>query len=530
MNIPLQQFQVAFCDESLEALDAMEADLLQLDAGSADSSTINTIFRLAHSIKGNAGMMGYPAIASFTHTMESLLDQVRGKHRSFSQPVADALLMGVDVLRSMVDDVRHGRQSPALGSDALREELQALIDETPSPSPVVADCASARSAPAPIAAPTGQWLIQFSARASLLIAGKDPIGLFADLSALGPLEVTADLTLLPSLAELDPRACYLRWELRLQSDAPQDSIELIFEWAEADCQLVITELPALVVPASAADGAAGEAHAASVRVPLAKIDTVQATLTQLTAAEVALQSWLAPLSGPAVDGLRLGLSQLHLHMKQLHEDVRRLRMLPVGTVFARFPRLVRDASAVLGKQIRMTTGGDQTELDRAILERLGDPLLHLVRNCIDHGIELPAQRVAAGKSAQGHVHIEVAASAGLAVIEVSDDGKGLDAARILDKARSRSLPQAQGELTEQQVHDLIFLPGLSTVDVATDLSGRGVGMDIVRCNVEALGGSIELHSQPGKGTRFTLCVPIAADGQIMGEAVADGLLHVGYGA
>jgi two-component system chemotaxis sensor kinase CheA len=205
-------------------------------------------------------------------------------------------------------------------------------------------------------------------------------------------------------------------------------------------------------------------------------------------------------------------------------------MLPVGTLFGRFPRLVRDASAVLGKQIRLTTGGDETELDRAILERLGDPLLHLVRNCIDHGIETPEQRTAAGKPAQGHVHIEVAASAGMAVIEVSDDGKGLDTRRILDKARTRGLSQALGELSEQQVHELIFLPGLSTVDVATDLSGRGVGMDIVRCNIEALGGSIELQSEPGQGTRFTLCVPIAVDGQIMGEAVADAMLQQRYGA
>jgi two-component system chemotaxis sensor kinase CheA len=221
---------------------------------------------------------------------------------------------------------------------------------------------------------------------------------------------------------------------------------------------------------------------------------------------------------------------VELQLRQLQEEVRRLRMLPVDTLFGRFPRLVRDAGASMGKQIRLTTGGNDTELDRSILERLGDPLLHLVRNCIDHGIELPQVRVAAGKPAEGHVHIEVAASAGLVVIEVSDDGKGLDSHRILDKARARGVLQTQTELTEQQVHELIFLPGLSTVDVATDLSGRGVGMDVVRCNVETLGGSIELQSTPGKGTRFTLCLPIAVDGQIMGESVADGLLLLRHSA
>ena len=526
MNTDLAQFRIAFCDESQEALDAMEAQLLQLDAGAVDPATVNTIFRLAHSIKGNAGMLGLSRITALTHTMESLLDQVRGQRRPFTQPVADALLMGVDELRGMVTDLRQGTRSAALSQDALQLQLQALVDALPV---AAAPGAVARATPAPVPQDdSGHWLIQFSARPSLLIAGKDPAGLFADLSALGPLQVTADLSALPALGDMDPRVCHVRWTLHLQSNAPRDSIELIFEWAEGDCELSISPLPA---PApQPAEPVMAEVDVASVRVPLAKIDAVQATLARVGQAEASLQTWLDALSGPAADGLRLGLDEMHLHLRQLHEDVRRLRMLPVGTLFGRFPRLVRDAAAALGKRIRLTTGGEQTELDRSLLEHLGDPLLHLVRNGIDHGIEPPAQRQAAGKDPEGHVHIEVAASAGLVVIEVSDDGRGLDRGRILDKARAHGLVGATDSLTPQQIDELIFKPGLSTVDVATDLSGRGVGMDVVCCNVRALGGSIELHSEPGKGTRFTLCFPIAVDGQIMGAPVADGLLQWRYGA
>jgi len=371
---------------------------------------------------------------------------------------------------------------------------------------------------------TGHWLIEFSARESLLITGIDPAQIFTDLSALGPLQVTPDISRLPTLAELNPSVCYIGWELNLQTDALQDSIELLFDWVANHCDLVITQLPALVLAAPETQNT--EQDAASVRMPLGKIDAVQLALNRVTSSEAQLQIQFSQLATGAGEGMRLSMTQLQLQLQQLQEEVRRLRMLPVDTLFGRFPRLVRDAGALLGKQIRLTTGGNDTELDRSILERLGDPLLHLVRNCIDHGIELPQVRVAAGKPAEGHVHIEVAASAGLVVIEVSDDGKGLDSHRILDKARARGALQAQTELTEQQVHELIFLPGLSTVDVATDLSGRGVGMDVVRCNVETLGGSIELQSVPGKGTRFTLCLPIATDGQIMGESVADGLLQL----
>jgi two-component system chemotaxis sensor kinase CheA len=517
----MTQFHAAFFDESLEALDAMESGLLQMDAGNAKSDRINTLFRLAHSIKGNAGMLGFTPVASFTHTMESLLAQVRANQRPFSQPVADALLLAVDALRNMVVELRHGRGPTTLSSDAMREELKTLINELPAQAAVIQAAVALKACST--ANTTNQWSIRFSARESLLDAGIDPVQLFADLSALGPLQVTSDTSRLPTLAELNPSVCHIGWELHLQTDAPQDSIELLFDWAERHCDLIITQLPA-------PEAQNTEQDAASVRMPLAKIDAVQLALNRVTSSEAQLQTQFSRLAAGAGEGMRFGLTQLQLQLRQLQEEVRRLRMLPVDTLFGRFPRLVRDAGASMGKQIRLTTGGNDTELDRSILERLGDPLLHLVRNCIDHGIELPQVRVAAGKPAEGHVHIEVAASAGLVVIEVSDDGKGLDSHRILDKARARGVLQTQTELTEQQVHELIFLPGLSTVDVATDLSGRGVGMDVVRCNVETLGGSIELQSTPGKGTRFTLCLPIAVDGQIMGESVADGLLLLRHSA
>jgi two-component system chemotaxis sensor kinase CheA len=214
--------------------------------------------------------------------------------------------------------------------------------------------------------------------------------------------------------------------------------------------------------------------------------------------------------------MRSGLAQLEGNIRELQESVMRVRMLPVGSVFSRFPRLVRDLSTRLGKQIRLQITGEQTELDKTVLEKIGDPLVHLVRNSIDHGIEMPDARVASGKPAEGTVHLNAFHKGGAITLEVSDDGKGLDKHRLLEKAISKGLVEPNAQLTDEQIHDLIFLPGFSTAAQTTDLSGRGVGMDVVRRNIKELGGSIELRTEPGKGTRFQITLPLTlaiVDGQ-----------------
>jgi two-component system chemotaxis sensor kinase CheA len=254
----------------------------------------------------------------------------------------------------------------------------------------------------------------------------------------------------------------------------------------------------------------------SIRVSVDKIDELMNTVGELMITQAMLIQLGDQLTGPQTEPLRAGLAQLERNMRELQESVMRVRMLPISFVFSRFPRMVRDLAQRLGKQIELKLTGEQTELDKTVLEKIGDPLVHLVRNCIDHGIESPERRVAAGKPAAGTVHLDATHRGGNISVEVSDDGSGIDKERILAKARARGMVGANESLSDAEVYELIFQPGFSTVEKATDLSGRGVGMDVVRRNVKSLGGKIEVRSDPGRGARFTITLPLTlaiVDGQ-----------------
>ena len=586
MSIDLAQFHATFFEESREALDAMEAALLQLDEHGSDPETINTIFRVAHSIKGGSGMFGFSDITSFTHTLETLLDELRSSRMTLTERISNALLQSVDVLRSMIGTVQHGHPAETERAATLHAELTALVKGAGAePAPAIAAPKPA-AAPAPVAvapapaapvvaapaapAATPQWAIRFKPLPELLSRGNDPIRLFSELGGLGDLEVTADLASLPAFDSLDAERCQISWDLLLTSDVPREAIDLIFEWAEGDCELTVsrvgtpipTAAPAPVaqapdvasaapadtaavsapptltlvpqVPAPVAEAApaavakpaetkaegapakAASNDAGSIRVGIEKIDELLNTVGEIVITQSMLSQLASKLEGANAERLRSGLAQLENNIRELQESVMRVRMLPVSFVFSRFPRLVRDLSHRLGKQIRLKMTGEQTELDKTVLEKIGDPLVHLVRNSIDHGIEMPDTRLAAGKPAEGTVHLNAFHKGGSITLEVSDDGKGLDKERIRAKAVSRGLVDAKDTLTDEQINDLIFLPGFSTADATTDLSGRGVGMDVVRRNIKELGGNIELKSEVGQGTRFVINLPLTlaiVDGQ-----------------
>jgi two-component system chemotaxis sensor kinase CheA len=596
VSIDLAQFHATFFEESREALDAMEAALLQLDEHGSDPETINTIFRVAHSIKGGSGMFGFSDITSFTHTLETLLDELRSSRMTLTERISNALLQSVDVLRAMIGTVQHGHAAEPERTATLHAELTALVKGAgaePAPAvaapklavaPAPAVAASAPVAPVvvapavPVAKP--QWAIRFKPLPELLSRGNDPIRLFSELGGLGTLEVTADLSALPAFDNLDAERCQISWDLLLTSDVPRETIDLIFEWAEGDCELTVSRVttpanataPALVAPApeaastAAVETAAAETAAAdtpavpapptltlvpsapapvaeapaaavakpvetkaegapakatpndagSIRVGIEKIDELLNTVGEIVITQSMLSQLASKLEGANAERLRSGLAQLENNIRELQESVMRVRMLPVSFVFSRFPRLVRDLSHRLGKQIRLKMTGEQTELDKTVLEKIGDPLVHLVRNSIDHGIEMPDARLAAGKPAEGTVHLNAFHKGGSITLEVSDDGKGLDKERIRAKAVSRGLVDAKDTLTDEQINDLIFLPGFSTAEATTDLSGRGVGMDVVRRNIKELGGNIELKSEIGQGTRFVINLPLTlaiVDGQ-----------------
>jgi two-component system chemotaxis sensor kinase CheA len=570
MGIDLAQFHEAFFEESFEALESMEAALLKFDVAAPDPEIINTVFRVAHSIKGGAGMFNFADIASFTHTLETLLDEVRGGRTRLTTAVMDLLLKAVDVLREQLRATQRKETFDPQRVADLQFDLEVAVAKSPAageapPAAAPAAPPPAASAPAPaqVRAAAPHWNLSVRPLETMLSRGNEPLALFSALAEHGELALKVDLSALPALASIDPHRCYLKWQLKLTSDVSRERVAEAFEWVEGDCDYEITReegsgapasapvaaaprppvgamppvtaaaapapqpVPAAPAPAPAepqavraaprAEGAAAAtADAASIRVSTQKIDELINTVGEVVITQSMLAQLGALAEGPSAERLRSGLAQLERNVRELHESVMRVRMLPIGFAFSRFPRLVRDVAQRLGKQIELKLTGEQTELDKTVLERIGDPLVHLVRNSIDHGIEMPDARVAAGKSAAGTVHLEAFHRGSAIVIEVSDDGQGLDSDRILAKARAKGLIGPSETPSQEAIFELIFLPGFSTAEQTTDLSGRGVGMDVVRRNIKSLGGKIDIRSQRGKGSRFTISLPLTlaiVDGQ-----------------
>jgi two-component system, chemotaxis family, sensor kinase CheA len=578
MGVDLAQFHEAFFEESFEALESMEASLLKLDVAAPDAETINTIFRVAHSIKGGAGMFNFADIASFTHTLETLLDGVRAGRTRLGTAIMDLLLKSVDVMREMLRGAQRKEAFDPQRVADLQFDLEVAVANHAAAAPAApavpppAAPAEPAAAPAteavpaaPRCAPT-EWLISVRPLENMLSRGNEPLALFAALAEHGELTVTADLRELPALEAIEAYRCYLSWQVRLTSAVGQERIREAFEWVEGDCDYRITcaaprpgaaaaarapkpaaveaapeaspPAPALPEPAPAqsaapaqggetpsatraaarteAAAAASGGDATSIRVSTQKIDELINTVGEVVITQSMLAQLGADAEGPSAERLRSGLAQLERNVRELHESVMRVRMLPIGFAFSRFPRLVRDVAQRLGKQIELKLTGEQTELDKTVLERIGDPLVHLVRNSIDHGIEKPEARVAAGKPAAGTVHLEAFHRGSAIIIEVSDDGQGLDSDRILAKARARGLIAPNETPSQEAIYELIFLPGFSTAEQTTDLSGRGVGMDVVRRNIKSLGGKIDIRSERGKGSRFSISLPLTlaiVDGQ-----------------
>jgi two-component system chemotaxis sensor kinase CheA len=549
MTVDLTQFHSAFFEESFEALDAMEAALLKLNIGSPEPELINTIFRVAHSIKGGSATFGFSEIASFTHSLETLLDELRGGRMPVSVAVSDLLLKSVDVMRAMLRAVQAKQPIDAQRVSDLQFDLEVAIIKKNEQAPVAhTPAAGITGSPAGLGAAAPQsprWRIRFHPYRELLARGNDPLRMLRELATLGELEVRVDAQMLPPLADINAQDCYLAWSLELPGEVSEEAIRQVFEWAEGDCDLTVERLPAEAVTPGITQPAAQQTPAAapvapasappradappkqeasvsalgdsgSIRVSVEKIDELMNTVGELVITQAMLSQLGSHFDGADAEKLRGGLAQLERNMRELQESVMRVRMLPISFVFSRFPRMVRDLAQRLGKQIELKLTGEQTELDKTVLEKIGDPLVHLVRNCIDHGIESPEARVAAGKSAEGTVHLDAYHRGGNIAVEVSDDGGGLDRERILAKARDRGLVGPSDSLTDTEINDLIFVPGFSTADKTTDVSGRGVGMDVVRRNVKELGGTVDVKSDRGLGSRFTITLPLTlaiVDGQ-----------------
>jgi two-component system chemotaxis sensor kinase CheA len=509
MPIDLAQFHDSFYEESFEAVAAMEAALLHLEQGSDERELIHTLFRAAHSIKGAAGTFGFNGISTFTHSLEALLDALRAERLALTAQIVQLLLRAVDALRAMLSAQRAGQPSDAAASAPLQQQMERAA----------AQQLSTASATAPRPRRELCYRIGFRPLPHMLARRNDPLRLFEELRALGELTVEADTERLPPLEALDPQSCCLSWQLTLRTGAERAAILDVFAWTEGDCLLEVQALEELPRASAAAGSAAADSAAAarsaargpdtgSIRVNVDKIDQLMNSVSELVVTHAMLVQAASSLPGGPTAALHSGLEQLQRHLRALQEQVMSVRMIPIAFVFERFPRLVRDLGERLGKQVELKIGGSDTELDKGVLERIADPLTHLVRNCIDHGIESPQERRARGKPANGTIHLHASHQGNRVRVEVSDDGAGLQRERILEAARERGLVASDAVLSDAAIDQLVFVAGFSTVAETTLISGRGVGMDVVKRNVEALGGRIEIDSRPGQGTRFLISLPL----------------------
>lgn len=550
----METFRQTYLEESFEGLDIMEAGLLDLEPGIPDTDKINEIFRAAHSIKGGSGTFGFNEIIDFTHVLETLLDEMRDGRRNVTQEAIDTMLQAVDVLRDMMTRLQNHEEIDEVKAAEVQADMERILNGGSAPE---IEAVEATSTVTQATMSPGEWKIEILPESDLLQTGNEPIRIFRELEALGNLLVEVDDSQLPSVEELNPENLYLKWQLTLKgADIEEADVREVFEWIDGDgAEIKISgDAPPLMTddkvstavkppeeasqvtkpaptPVAKPEQKATAAKAAqkpapkqdsSIRVDLSKIDQ----LVNLVGELVITQSMLSQFGDQAeqsidsedwVDKLKEGLTHLERHTRDLQESVMNIRMLPVSFAFNRMPRIVHDVSQKLGKSIELVMEGENTELDKTMLEALTDPLVHIVRNSIDHGIESPEVRLAAGKPETGIVKMAAFHQGGNILIQITDDGAGINAARIEQKAREKGVIEEDQKLTEEEVIDLIFHPGFSTADVVSDVSGRGVGMDVVRRNIRGLGGSVEVKTEIGVGSVFTIRLPLTLailDGQL----------------
>ncbi len=519
----MAEFRDAFFEESAEHVAAVEQGLLALDSGAADSEQMNAIFRAAHSVKGLAATLGFPEIAAFTHDMESVLDRLRSGTLAVTPKLGQLLLRANDTLKALLAAAQAGQGSEVDTAEVTGELRAALGAPTTEAETVVAP----QSTPAAGAPRT--YAIRLLPKRQLFASGQDPMLIVRELTELGhDVSVVCDTTRLPAIDALDPDLCHLIWVVKVTTTASRDEIANVFLFAEDECEHSVRDVtddpsragvaahaPPLKTPGS--DGKPVAAEAASIRVPTDKIDALVDLVGELVISQAMVNQIASDFDMGRLGELQEALASLDRSTRDLQERVMSVRMLPVATVFNRFPRLVRDVSNTLGKKVRLEMQGAETELDKGMIERIGDPLTHLVRNAIDHGLETPADRIAAGKGDTGTVTLRAAHEGGSVVIDVADDGRGLNTKRIREKAEANGLIRPDEVLSDDEINALIFAPGFSTAAQVSDLSGRGVGMDVVKRNVEGMSGSVTLTSTEGKGSRVRIRLPLTL-------AILDGLI------
>ncbi|MEE4342552.1 chemotaxis protein CheA [Pseudomonas alliivorans] len=541
MSINLDQAQQTFIVEARELLLAMEESLLQLESEPGDQDAIGAIFRAAHTIKGSAGLFGLTPIVSFTHIVEDVLDRLREGSVSVDAALIAVLLRSGDHMLELIDVVAsRGEQLAAAALEreaALRQALQAYQ-------------APAEAAARPVQTPTVSdvqapmlWHISLRFGVDVFRNGMDPLSFLRYLNTLGQMvQVTTVTDSIPAVEEWDPESCHLGFEIDFRSAAGHAAINEVFDFVREDCALEITAVNETItatgtdlmsqndnspvvssgellgdqraVPRGPAQVSTERTSSANeqknkdgryVRVNADKLDELINLVGELVIASAGANLLARSCNHAPLQEASSTVSGL---VEEILDGALHLRMIPIGDTFNRFRRVVRDVSQELGKDIDLIISGAETELDKTVVEKIGDPLMHLLRNSMDHGIESAEARRASGKSAKGHLNLNAYHDSGSIVIEIADDGAGLNRERILEKAQERGLVASGAALTDQEIYNLIFEPGFSTAEAVTNLSGRGVGMDVVKRNITLLRGTVDLDSQPGQGTIVRIRLPL----------------------
>ena len=562
-----------FRQEARELLEQLEAGLLDLEQDPSNSDLINSTFRALHTIKGSGAMFGFTAVAEFVHEFETAFDRVRK-----GQSQANTALIGVALdAKDHIHLLIESPDAPIDGGAEILVELRAIVDGAAvDAAPAEAAPVPAPAAPpAPVAPPASaaakRWRLTFYLPADALIYGTNPLLLLEELAQIGPCTVLALTDRIPDIDVMDPEASYLGWQVDLEAEDPAAAIDDVFLFLRDSMELTLVPLGGEAAPAPVeAPAPAGavidlgmddvmpeapfvpeaapapkpveaaapvakpvakrakgaektepeKPAATSLRVPAERLDELMDRVGELVIAQARLSQIAAQSSDI---GLKTIAEELERLSSGLRDTTMGIRMVPIGTIFSRFRRLVHDLSTELGKQIEFITTGEETELDKTVIERLADPLVHLIRNSVDHGLESAEKRLAAGKDAKGTVRLSAVYSGAEVAISVIDDGAGLNHERIRAKAEENGLVAPDAKLTEQELNHLIFAPGFSTAKEVTALSGRGVGMDVVKRTIDGLRGTIDVTTTQGQGSTFTLRLPLTL-------AIIDGMLvRVGDG-
>ncbi|WP_313451332.1 chemotaxis protein CheA [Pseudomonas rhodesiae] len=526
MSINLDQAQQTFIVEARELLQAMEQSLLQLENEPDDQDAIGAIFRAAHTIKGSAGLFGLAPIVGFTHIVEDVLDRLRDGDIAVDADLIALLLKCGDHMLELIDVV--ASRGEALTPAALQrgEALREALGVYHPLHATTADAVTAKAADGESAEVL--WHISLRFGADVYRNGMDPLSFLRYLQTLGQMVQVDTLTdSIPALESFDPESCYLGFEIDLRSTASHATLNEVFDFVRDECEVQITavdEAPInlastgteLVTQAEPTHRSTAPQRVATaseakprdgnyVRVNADKLDELINLVGELVIASAGA-SLLARSCNQ--DPLHEATSTVSGLVEEILDGALHLRMIPIGDTFNRFRRVVRDVSQELGKDIDLLISGAETELDKTVVEKIGDPLMHLLRNAMDHGIESAEARRAAGKSSKGHLSLNAYHDSGSIVIEIADDGAGLNRERILEKAQERGLVASGAVLSDQEIYNLIFEAGFSTAEAVTNLSGRGVGMDVVKRNITLLRGTVDLDSRPGQGTVVRIRLPL----------------------